>query len=224
VRKREQKFAAESERLSRLLQNDRDRYNASLKEEQDRSALDRELLMKQIDQARQEKLAEITAMRQQLANREEREARQREQTEEAKAALRKAVSRARQGNLSCSGRRADRAPAGPTQDRQRGRPRQGLPWLLPKRGPAQSRKSGLPKPHGPAGRGDAGRSPGRAGHAEEKGLNFRCAPDCGSLAAAGQQQLDPQSDRGTEEHALTSFRAHGRVGGGFETFMETCCS
>jgi predicted nucleic acid-binding Zn-ribbon protein len=38
---REQKFAAESERLSRLLQNDRDRYNASLKEEQDRSALER---------------------------------------------------------------------------------------------------------------------------------------------------------------------------------------
>jgi hypothetical protein len=100
VRKREQKFAAESERLSRLLQNDRDRYNASLKEEQDRSALDRELLMKQIDQARQEKLAEITAMRQQLANREEREARQREQTEEAKAALRKAVSRARQVETS----------------------------------------------------------------------------------------------------------------------------
>ena len=97
---RELKFAAESERLSRLLQNDRDRYNASLKEEQDRSALDRELLMKQIDQARQEKLAEITAMRQQLANREEREARQREQTEEAKAALREAVSRARQVETS----------------------------------------------------------------------------------------------------------------------------
>lgn len=93
---REQKFTAESERLSRLLQNDRDRYNASLKEEQDRSALDRELLMKQIDQARQEKLAEITTMRQQLANREDREARQREQTEEAKAGLREAVSRARQ--------------------------------------------------------------------------------------------------------------------------------
>jgi len=93
---REQKFTAESERLSRLLQNDRDRYNASLKEEQDRSALERELLMKQVDQARQEKLAEITTMRQQLANREDREARQREQTEEAKAGLREAVSRARQ--------------------------------------------------------------------------------------------------------------------------------
>ncbi len=97
---REQKFSAESERLSRLLQNDRDRYNASLKEEQDRSALDRELLMKQIDQARQEKLAEITTMRQQLANREDREARQREQTEEAKAGLREAVSRARQVETS----------------------------------------------------------------------------------------------------------------------------
>jgi len=93
---REQKFVAESERLSRLLQNDRDRYNASLKEEQDRSAMERELLMKQIDQARQEKLAEITTMRQQLANREDREAKQREQTEEAKAGLREAVSRARQ--------------------------------------------------------------------------------------------------------------------------------
>ena len=80
----------------RLLQTDRDRYNASLKEEQERNALDRELLMKQIDQARQEKLAEITSMRQQLATREERETRQREQTEEAKAALREAVSRARQ--------------------------------------------------------------------------------------------------------------------------------
>lgn len=55
---RDQKFVTESERLTRLLQNDRDRYAASLKEEQDRSAVDRELLMRQIDQARQEKLAE----------------------------------------------------------------------------------------------------------------------------------------------------------------------
>lgn len=97
---REQKFSAESERLTRLLQNDRDRYVASLKEEQDRSAVDRELLMRQIDQARQEKLAEITSMRQQIANREERETKQREQTEEAKAALREAVSRTRQSETS----------------------------------------------------------------------------------------------------------------------------
>ncbi len=93
---REQKFAAEADRLARLLQTDRDRYNASLKEEQDRSAQERELLMKQIDQARQDKLSEIVSMRQQLANREERETRQREQTEEARAALREAVSRTRQ--------------------------------------------------------------------------------------------------------------------------------
>ncbi|MDY0037924.1 MAG: DNA-binding protein [Zoogloea oleivorans] len=97
---RDQKFVTESERLTRLLQNDRDRYAASLKEEQDRSAVDRELLMRQIDQARQEKLAEITSMRQQIANREERETKQREQTEEAKAALREAVSRTRQSETS----------------------------------------------------------------------------------------------------------------------------
>ena len=93
---REQKFAAESERMTRLLQTDRDRYNASLKDEQDRSAQERELLMKQIETARQEKLSEIMSMRQQIANREERETRQREQTEEAKAALREAVSKTRQ--------------------------------------------------------------------------------------------------------------------------------
>lgn len=93
---REQKFAAESERLNKLLQGDRDRYTASLKEEQDRSALERELLVKQIDQVRQEKLGDITAMRQQLANREERESKLREQTEEAKAALREALSKTRQ--------------------------------------------------------------------------------------------------------------------------------
>ena len=93
---REQKFAAESERLTRLLQTDRDRYGASLKEEQDRSAQEREMLLKQVDLARQEKLSDIIAMRQQLANREERETRQREQTEEARAALREAVSRTRQ--------------------------------------------------------------------------------------------------------------------------------
>lgn len=93
---REQKFAAESDRLTRLLQNDRDRYNASLKEEQERNAQDRELLMKQVEQVRQEKVAEIMTMRQQLANREEREAKQREQMEEAKAALREAMSRTRQ--------------------------------------------------------------------------------------------------------------------------------
>ncbi len=93
---REQKFAAESERLTRLLQTDRDRYNTSLKDEQDRSAQERELLLKQIEQARQEKLSEITSMRQQLANREEREARQREQADEARAALREAVSKTRQ--------------------------------------------------------------------------------------------------------------------------------
>lgn len=97
---REQKFAAESERLTRLLQTDRDRYNASLKDEQDRSAQERELLMKQIETARQEKLSEIMAMRQQIANREERETRQREQTEEAKAALREAVSKTRQMETS----------------------------------------------------------------------------------------------------------------------------
>ncbi len=93
---REQKFAAESERLTRLLQTDRERYGASLKEEQDRSAQEREMLLKQVDLARQEKLSDIIAMRQQLANREERETRQREQTEEARAALREAVSRTRQ--------------------------------------------------------------------------------------------------------------------------------
>lgn len=93
---REQKFAAESERLNKLLQGDRDRYTALLKEEQDRSALERELLVKQIDQVRQEKLGDITAMRQQLANREERESKLREQTEEAKAALREALSKTRQ--------------------------------------------------------------------------------------------------------------------------------
>ena len=93
---REQKFAAESERLTRLLQTDRDRYGASLKEEQDRSAHEREMLLKQVELARQEKLSDIIAMRQQLANREERETRQREQTEEARAALREAVSRTRQ--------------------------------------------------------------------------------------------------------------------------------
>ena len=54
---REQKFAAESERLTRLLQTDRDRYGASLKEEQDRSAQEREMLLKQVDLARQEKLS-----------------------------------------------------------------------------------------------------------------------------------------------------------------------
>lgn len=97
---REQKFAAESERLTRLLQSDRDRYSAALKEEQERSAIDRDMLLKQIDQVRQEKLGEITTMRQQLANREDREARLREQTEEAKAALREAVSRSRQTETS----------------------------------------------------------------------------------------------------------------------------
>lgn len=97
---REQKFTAESERLAKLLQTDRDRYNASLKEEQERGAVEREHLMKQIDVARQEKLAEITSMRQQLATREERETRQREQAEEARAALREAQSRARQMETS----------------------------------------------------------------------------------------------------------------------------
>lgn len=97
---REQKFAAESERLTRLLQSDRDRYSAAIKEEQERSAIDRDMLLKQIDQVRQEKLGEITTMRQQLANREDREARLREQTEEAKAALREAVSRSRQTETS----------------------------------------------------------------------------------------------------------------------------
>lgn len=93
---REQKFAAESERMVRLLQTDRDRYSASLKDEQERSVQERDLLLKQIETARQEKVAELMAMRQQLANREDREARQREQTEEAKAALREAVSKTRQ--------------------------------------------------------------------------------------------------------------------------------
>lgn len=93
---REQKFTAESERMVRLLQTDRDRYSASLKDEQERSAQERELLLKQIETARQEKVAELMAMRQQIANREDREARQREQTEEAKAALREAVSKTRQ--------------------------------------------------------------------------------------------------------------------------------
>lgn len=93
---REQKFTAESERLTKLLQSDRDRYSASLKEEQDRGALERELLVKQIDQVRQEKLGDIMAMRQQLANREEREGKLREQTEEAKATLREALSKSRQ--------------------------------------------------------------------------------------------------------------------------------
>jgi hypothetical protein len=141
-----------------------------LKEEQDRSALDRELLMKQIDQARQEKLAEITAMRQQLANREEREARQREQTEEAKAALRKAVSRARQveTSLAAAEGRIERLQA-QLKTASEAAHGKGLPWLLPKRGPAQSRKSGLPKPHGPAGRGDAGRSLAELGMLKKKG-------------------------------------------------------
>ena len=93
---RDQKFAAETERLTRLLQNDRDRYTAALKEEQERSAGEREALLKQIEQARQDKVAEMLALRQQVANREEREARQREQTDEARAALREAVSKARQ--------------------------------------------------------------------------------------------------------------------------------
>ncbi len=93
---REQKFMAESERLTRLLQNDRDRYTAALKGEQERSASEREALLKQIEQARQDKVAEMLALRQQVSNREEREARQREQTEEARAALREAVSKARQ--------------------------------------------------------------------------------------------------------------------------------
>lgn len=93
---REQKFVAESERLTRLLQNDRDRYTAALKEEQERSAGEREALLKQIEQARQDKVAEMLALRQQVSNREEREARQREQTEEARAALREAVSKTRQ--------------------------------------------------------------------------------------------------------------------------------
>lgn len=93
---REQKFTAESERMVRLLQTDRDRYSASLKDEQERGSQERELLLKQIETARQEKVAELMAMRQQIANREDREARQREQTEEAKAALREAVSKTRQ--------------------------------------------------------------------------------------------------------------------------------
>lgn len=93
---REQKFTAESERMVRLLRTDRDRYSASLKDEQERGAQERELLLKQIETARQEKVAELMAMRQQIANREDREARQREQTEEAKAALREAVSKTRQ--------------------------------------------------------------------------------------------------------------------------------
>ena len=93
---RDQKFAAETERLTRLLQNDRERYTTALKEEQERSAGEREALLKQIEQARQDKVAEMLALRQQVANREEREARQREQTEEARAALREAVSKARQ--------------------------------------------------------------------------------------------------------------------------------
>lgn len=93
---REQKFAAESERMVRLLQTDRDRYTAQLKDEQERGAQEREMLMKQIETARQEKASELMAMRQQIANREEREARQREQTDEARAALREAVSKTRQ--------------------------------------------------------------------------------------------------------------------------------
>ena len=93
---REQKFVAESERLTRLLQNDRDRYAAALKEEQERSTGEREALLKQIEQARQDKVAEMLALRQQVSNREEREARQREQTEDARAALREAVSKTRQ--------------------------------------------------------------------------------------------------------------------------------
>lgn len=93
---RDQKFAAETERLTRLLQSDRERYTAALKEEQERNAGEREALLKQIEQARQDKVAEMLALRQQVSNREEREARQREQTEEARAALREAVSKARQ--------------------------------------------------------------------------------------------------------------------------------
>lgn len=110
---REQKFAAEFERLSKMLQSDRDRYSASLKDEQDRSALERELLVKQIDQVRQEKLGDITAMRQQLANREERESKLREQTEEAKAALREALSKTRQieTSLAAAEGRIDRLQA-----------------------------------------------------------------------------------------------------------------
>jgi hypothetical protein len=103
--------------------------------------------MKQIDQARQEKLAEITTMRQQLANREDREAKQREQTEEAKAALREAVSRARQIETSLAA-----AEGGSSDCRHSSRPpaRQPMARSLPlpqlKRGPAPSRKSDLPKP------------------------------------------------------------------------------
>lgn len=93
---REQKFIAETERISKVLQADRDRYSAALKEEQERSLQERELLMKQIEAVRQEKLSELFGMRQQLSNREERETRQREQTEEAKAALREALSKTRQ--------------------------------------------------------------------------------------------------------------------------------
>ncbi|MDD3353992.1 DNA-binding protein [Zoogloea sp.] len=110
---REQKFALETERLTRLLQTDRDRYSASLKEEQERAGAEREQLLKQIDLVRQEKVADLMNMRQQLANREERETRLREQTEEAKAALREAVSKTRQieTSLAASEGRIERLQA-----------------------------------------------------------------------------------------------------------------
>jgi chromosome segregation ATPase len=93
---RDQRYNAELERMNKVQQAAQERYNAALREEQERSVLDREQLLKQIEQSRQEKLAEITALRQQVSTREDREARQREQTEEAKAALREAISKGRQ--------------------------------------------------------------------------------------------------------------------------------
>jgi hypothetical protein len=193
---REQKFVAESERLTRLLQNDRDRYTAALKEEQERSASERETLLKQIEQARQDKVAEMLALRQQVSNREEREARQREQTEDARAALREAVSKARQIETSWLLPRAHRTPAGPAQDCQRRSPRQGVGGGR-RRGPRPGHRRASPRRNGkgPAGRGPGGRDAGRAGSPPQaERLTATRRPLAARWLGGPNSRLEPQPE------------------------------
>ena len=97
---RESRHATEIERLNKQLAEERERGNQLLREEAQRGQMERDLLMKQIENARQEKVAELAAARQQTATVEDRESRQRARADEAEAALREALTRQRQHETS----------------------------------------------------------------------------------------------------------------------------
>jgi hypothetical protein len=122
---REQKFAAESERLTRLLQNDRDRYTAALKEEQERSAQEREPCSSRSSRPARTRWPRCSPCASRWPTGKSGGPPARADRGGPRRAARGGLAHRQIETPGCC-RRAHRTPAGPAQDCQRRRPRQGV--------------------------------------------------------------------------------------------------